>query len=354
VSPHRVEPFRTAPLFRRTVFVSTGVVFVLAVALLAWTLSQVLLLLFAGALWGVLLYRSAQLVSRFSGLPRNGSLALVLSFALAFAVVLSWWLVPRIGDQADDLRKQIPQAVDRLTEYLQHRAPVAIPEGGSFSLPRILGESSDLVQRFAGIFSTALGIVGGAVVVLFVGLFLAVSPETYLSGFVILFPKPRRTRIRQILDRLGDTLWWWIVAQFGSMIVIGVLTGIGLAFLGVPLLFSLALLAALMTFIPNVGPIIAAIPAILLGFLESPQQALWVALMYTGVQTVEGYMITPLFQQRAISMPPALLISAQVAMAVVAGAIGLLVATPLTAVVMVLVRELYVRDVLQEPLKDSL
>jgi predicted PurR-regulated permease PerM len=148
------------------------------------------------------------------------------------------------------------------------------------------------------------------------------------------------------LDSVADTLWWWLVAKIASMLVVGALTWIGLVALNVPLAFTLAVIASLLTFIPNIGPVLSAVPAMLLGLLQSPITAVWVALLFIVIQTVESYLITPVFQQRAISLPPALVIAAQVLMGVLSGGLGLIVATPLAAAISVLVKELYMRDVL--------
>lgn len=131
------------------------------------------------------------------------------------------------------------------------------------------------------------------------------------------------------------------------MAIIGACTAVGLWALGVPLALTLALLAAALTFVPNFGPILAAVPAVLLGLLESPTKALYVVLLYVGVQTVESYVLTPLIQKRTVSAPPALTILAQVLLGVLVGGLGVVLATPLTAVALVLARELYVRDVLE-------
>lgn len=130
------------------------------------------------------------------------------------------------------------------------------------------------------------------------------------------------------------------------MILIGSLTTAGLWLLDVPLALTFGVLSALFTFIPNIGPPLAILPAILLALTLSPTRALYVLLLYLVIQTVESYLLTPLLQQRVVSLPPALTISAQILMAVLLGGLGLALATPLTAVSLVLVKMLYVEDVL--------
>ena len=137
------------------------------------------------------------------------------------------------------------------------------------------------------------------------------------------------------------------------MIIIGVLTAVGLWLLGVPLALTLGLLAALLTFIPNIGPILAVVPAALLALLQSPTRALYVVLLYLGIQTVESYLLTPLMQKRTVSLPPALTIFAQVLMGILVGRIGLVLATPLTAALFVLVKMLYVEDILGDSIETD-
>jgi predicted PurR-regulated permease PerM len=131
------------------------------------------------------------------------------------------------------------------------------------------------------------------------------------------------------------------------MCVVGVLTAIGLWALGVPFVLSFAVLAAGLDFIPNIGPVISAVPAVLVALLQSPMTALWVAVLYLAIQVLESYILAPIVQHRAVDLPPALLISSQVLLAVLLGVPGLLFATPLTVVLLVLVRRLYIADFLE-------
>ena len=153
---------------------------------------------------------------------------------------------------------------------------------------------------------------------------------------------------------LGHVLRRWLLAKFISMAVVGVLTGIGLWLLEVPLAISLAVLASLLTFIPNIGPVIAAIPALLLAFVDGPSKALSVALLYLAVQTVESYGITPFVERETVALRPALTLSAQLALGLLTGFVGVIVATPLTAVCIVIVQTLYIQDVLGDRAQTSL
>jgi predicted PurR-regulated permease PerM len=130
------------------------------------------------------------------------------------------------------------------------------------------------------------------------------------------------------------------------MILVTVVTASGLALLGIPLALTLGVIAGLLEFIPNVGPIVAAIPAVLIAFLSGPQTALYVMIFFLAIQQLESYILTPLVQRRAVSLEPALIITAQLAFATTVGALGMLLATPLAAGLLVAVKMLYVEDVL--------
>jgi predicted PurR-regulated permease PerM len=184
------------------------------------------------------------------------------------------------------------------------------------------------------------------VMVAFIGLYLAIDPGIYRRGLLSLVPLDRRARAAEILAAVGEALRGWLLGQVFAMLVVGVLATIGLWLLGIPLALALGLLAALLGFIPYLGPLAAAVPAVLLALLAGPQQALQVALLYVGIQLLEGYFLTPLVQQRAVHLPPALTISAMVVMGGLLGGLGLALAVPLTAAAIVLVQKLYVEDVL--------
>jgi len=156
-----------------------------------------------------------------------------------------------------------------------------------------------------------------------------------------------RPTVDHVLDKLRDVLRGWLLAQLGSMAVIGVLTALGLWALGIPLVVALGLLAALLTFIPNLGPIMSAIPAVVLALAADPITAVWVALLYIGVQLVEGNVTTPLIQQQTIDLPPALTIVMQFLLGVLFGLMGLALAVPVTAVGITLVQTLYVKGYLE-------
>jgi predicted PurR-regulated permease PerM len=187
--------------------------------------------------------------------------------------------------------------------------------------------------------------------VIIVGIYLAAQPRLYVDGLLMLFPKAERPRLREVAREVGRTLKWWMIGQLIPMACIGVFVGGGLWLIGIPLWLPLGIIAALLNFIPNFGPIIAAVPAILIALAADPTKALWVVVLNIAAQNLEGYLITPLVQRRAVAMPPALTILSQVLLGLLLGPLGIVLAAPLTAATIVIVKMLYVHDALGTPVK---
>lgn len=186
------------------------------------------------------------------------------------------------------------------------------------------------------------------VVIFFLGIYTAATPAIYRRGLVKLVPPAHRERASEVLSDLRVTLWRWILGRLFSMSVIGVATAIGLWLMGVPLPITMGVIAALLTFVPNIGPVLSVIPPLLLALPQGMMLGVYVVLFYLVLQLVESYLLTPLVQRYEVSLPPALTISVQLLMGVLAGILGLALATPLAAATTVLVKDLYIHDVLQD------
>jgi predicted PurR-regulated permease PerM len=195
--------------------------------------------------------------------------------------------------------------------------------------------------------TSTFGALGNFVIMLFIGIYGALDPVTYRRGLLALLAPSLRSRADAMISRSGQTLRNWLSAQFLSMSVVGVLTFAGLWLIGLPLAAALALISALLTFIPNIGPLIAAVPALLLAFASGGKMVLLVIGVYVVVQAIETYLVTPLIQQEKVSLPPALVIGAQLLMGVLFGILGLALATPLAALTLTLASGLYVHDYLE-------
>src|SRR5207248_7784174 len=163
-----------------------------------------------------------------------------------------------------------------------------------------------------------------------------------------LFPKRARRRAGEVLSAMATVLRRWLVTQLIAMLVIGSVTTVVLLLLGVKAPFALGILAGLLEFIPTVGPILSAFPAVAMGFLDSPEKALYVAIAFWGIQFAENHLLIPLLMKGGVDAPPVLTILSQALMALLFGFLGLMCAVPLLAATMVAVKMLYVEDVVGE------
>lgn len=203
--------------------------------------------------------------------------------------------------------------------------------------------------RFAGTaVSESVNAIVYFVLAVAIGLYLAAGFKTYRDGFVRLFAPEKRDRIEEIFGVLVHSLEGWLNGIAVSMIVLGVASFAGLSLLGVPLALTFALLTALLTFIPNLGAVLSVIPPALMGLTVSPRISVYVLIFYLILQNAEGLVITPKVQARAASIPPPVLLSAQILMATLWGFYGLVVAAPLCAAGIVLVQMIYLEDRLGE------
>lgn len=322
------------------------VVAVTSVVLLAvWGLGDVLLLIFATVLLACILDLPAGVIERRTGLSRGASVVLIMVLLLVIGSALVWWRGPILVSTSVDTGNQLELQFQRLWDLL-----------GQSPLGRIarsqLRIGYDSVRRgFAGyvpgVAGSVLGIGGSLLVVTASSLFIAASPRRYVEGSIRLLPIPWRSRARGVMREIGLTLQNWFAGQLVDMAVVATLTGIGLFALGVPLALTLALIAGLLNFVPFVGALFGAAPAMLVAFSQSTTTAIWVAVLFTAVQTIEGNIIAPVVQKKAVSLPPALTILSQTVLGAVFGAVGLLLATPLTAAALVFVRSAYIEGVLE-------
>lgn len=316
----------------------------------AWLTIDVLFLLFAGTLLGIFLQRVSRAVSRWTGLSYSWALAGVLLIALAITAAFVAYLVPTAAEQFGQLQKELASAVDAVKqrmlqyEFLQNTFRGGADQGQS-GTPLIGGDRLWRTARQA--VSWSVGSLAYLIVWLFIGIYLAAEPDIYVRGVAALAPPSRRNHVRQLVRDLHETLWWWLLGRLTSMAIIGVFTALGLWMLQVPLPIPLAVLAAVLTFVPNIGPTLALIPPVLLALQQSPQTALYVFLFYMALQFVESYLITPLIQRKGVSLPPVITISSQVALGLLAGALGMALAAPLAAATILLVRRVYVENILE-------
>jgi predicted PurR-regulated permease PerM len=340
------KPGRLDPVFRRGVEIAAGGAAIIALTILFWYTAQVLLLFFFAAFLSIFFSGLAKLLQRFLPLTYRGALAFVLLGLLSLLLIAGFLVGPAVADQSANLSQALPNAGKQLYNQINSSSwGKTVLSGLQQAMSASKDSNMQNVLKFAGLTLHGLG---GLIFAVVIGIFFAADPELYRNGLLALFPAARRDRMREVLDELGFTLWWWLIAQLCTMASVGILIGIGLTILGVPLSGTLGLIAAILSFIPSLGPFISVIPAVLLGLTISPMMGVWVCLLYLGVQTLEANVITPLVQQRAISLPPAFVLGSELVMGLCLGGAGLMFATPLAAVLLVLVNMLYIQDVLHE------
>jgi predicted PurR-regulated permease PerM len=182
-------------------------------------------------------------------------------------------------------------------------------------------------------------------------LFVAFDPNVYQRGVLWLVPKRHEAVAGETMERLSVALRWWMVGRLGSMIAVGVITSLGMWMIGMPAPMALGALAGLLSFVPNIGPVVAAIPGLLLALGTGPLMAVWALGVYIVAQLIESNVITPLVDQYAVAVPPGVLIVTQFVFAALAGVWGMIVATPLLVVIIVLVQQLYIREGLDKPIE---
>jgi predicted PurR-regulated permease PerM len=320
---------------------------VLLLASLLWFAADVLLLLFAAVLLATLLRAATNGLLALTGLADGLALALVVLLATGGVLGLGWVLVPQVIAQIPELIESLGATLGELEQALGV-GEMARDLADGMDLADILPSPSGLLGGATGLISSTFGALANLVIVSVVGIYLAANPELYLRGVARLVPPGKRAPTRDLLETLGRTLRWWMVGQLVSMTAVGLLSYIGLSLLGLPLALTLAVVAFFLTFIPFIGPLLSAIPVILVAFSQSPTVALYAFLLYTAIQMLEGYVLTPNVQRRSVSLPPALTIAAQVLLGVLLGALGVTLATPLAAAAMVIVNRLYVEEVLED------
>jgi predicted PurR-regulated permease PerM len=323
-----------------------GLIFTMG-GLIVWLLKDVVLVIFAAALFAVLLHGLARLLSRSIRLPYGAALTIVALILLGLVTGLGWYAGPNLADEAAQLRDKLGQAIGQLHgtlgksswgRFALHQLPTVMggdkQEGGGNAMP------VGLAGSVAGFFESIFGALGTFAVILVAGLYFAANPQLYVDGVMRLLPPEHRRAGRRLAAAAGDALWHWTAGQAVDMLFVGIVSVIGLTMLNVPLAPVLGILAGLMNFVPYIGAIVGFIPAILIALSQGPQHALSVAILYAVIQGFEGNVLAPIIQRRAAHLAPALTILSQTTIGALFGIPGLMLATPLAAALVAVVQVL--------------
>lgn len=356
----------TLPQYIQRVLVTLAI---LVVALLLWQWLDVLLLVFGALLVAVILRAVSDPISRYTRL--NEGLSLLVAAVLVFGAIAGtlWLFGSTIADQVGQLGHALPAAWASLkprVAALPYGAQIlATIEGfntshvganGAGPSPLSEGVIAQLrggLVRLGGFAQSAVGAVANMFVVLVAGAYFAAQPRLYRDGVLMLLPQKARPEVKAALDDAGRALRLWLLGTLFSMLVVGILTGVGAAVIGLPAPIALGLIAGLAQFVPIVGPISSIVPGVLVGMSMGMQTVIWTLVVYIAIQQFESNLLTPLVQRKTVSIPPALTLFAVIAMALIFGPLGVIFATPLTVVAFVMIRRLYVKDVLGEAIDPT-
>ena len=338
---HSPHPPPVEAVFIRRILVAAMIVILL---LALWRVSLVLVLTFGGVLVAIALRNISVPLSRVLRLPDRVAV-LIATLGVGLVVIGFFGLFGNMAsDQFAALVSQIPGAAESARAWLNGSAIGREVLSG-------LDNSTIAAGRLLSALPVAGGILGGIgemILVVTVGIFFAADPHTYVAGMLRLVPPRRRERARQILDAMGLALRKWLIAMTLDMLLLGVMTGVGMWLIGVPLPMALAVMSGVAVFVPYIGPAIATIPGLLLALSVSPTLALYAAIVYLIVLTIEGYISQPLLQRWTVSLPPVVNLLAILVFAPLFGIWGAVLATPLAVALWVLVQKVYVEDVLED------
>jgi predicted PurR-regulated permease PerM len=320
------------------------VVGVLVLVAALWRMREVLLLAFAAALLGTLLRTVADFLAWHARLPGGAAYGLAILLLLVLLGAAAWIFGAQASAQVNALAERLPQALAAVQGWLDKQpwaraAMQSIAPGSG---------TKQIAAHLSVVALTGFDMAAALVLVLFGGVYFGAQPTLYRHGVVLLFPPALHQRAGEAFALAGYAMRRWLLGQLVDMALIGAMTGAGLWAIGAPSPFALGLLSGLAAFVPYVGAIAAGALAVLVSATQSLQLGLETLVLYLAVEQIEGHLIMPFVQRWTIALPPALGVFAVVAMGYLLGPLGLLLATPLTVVLFVLVKKLYLQDTLGE------
>jgi predicted PurR-regulated permease PerM len=299
--------------------------------------SEVIFVLFAGILFAIFIRTIASWLCAKTGVPYTFAAAATLTAIIGVSASGILALGPSIDEQLRLLSVRLPRITHSVLHQLQHLPGWARDVVGQPSASDLRPEAGTVVSGASDFVAGATLLLGALVVIFFLGLYGALSPESHTRVALAVVPAEHRERAEAVLVELADTLGRWLIGRMVAMLFVGVFTAIGLALLRVPVAVGLGIVAGLLTFVEYLGAVVSAIPACLIALAVSPLHVLWVIVLFTVVHIVEGYILTPLIARQAVHFPPAYTLGAQLILGGLFGVLGLTFATPLCVVLVVVV-----------------
>ncbi|MFD0795415.1 AI-2E family transporter [Mucilaginibacter litoreus] len=325
--------------FNNKLWKAGGILSLIVILLLLFkALFGMLLLLLAGILMAVYFHGCAGLMNKWLHIPYKAAVFLSVFLNSVLMIAFLWFVGARLEQQITELSETLPRTIGHAKEWLRG-SPIGTKALDYLSVSADSGKTFSIAKQ---LFSSSFGILSDLYIIILLGLFFTAGPGVYKRGIIKILPPAAKEKGSKVLDELYKVLKNWIKGLLFGFVFIAVLTGLGLYIIGMPLILTLALIAGLMNFIPNFGPIIALVPAFLLALTDGITTALIVAGLYTGIQVVQSAVTQPLIQKKMVNIPPALVVFGQVAMGLLGGFWGVLLATPIIAILMTLVNKLYV------------
>ena len=323
--------------FKRTLIV----VAVVATPILIWYLFGVVLMAFGAIILAILLRLGTQPLMQV-GLPEP--IALIVSGLLVIGVIgaCGYLFGTNLSNEFQDVVQRATDAMTSIQATL-HKSPV-----GNYLLTHMTGGNFSFTDILTGVLKVSTTFLEGIIIVLITGAYLAAQPELYRRGLIWLFPPSKHARAAEIFDAIVAALRLWLLGQLVEMVLVGLLSTFAVWIIGVPSAVALGLIAAIGEFIPYLGPILAAIPALLVAITKSPEAAFWILIAYLIIHQLEGQIIAPLIQHHMVAIPPAVMLLGIVAITYLFGAIAIIFAAPIAVVVFTTVNLVYVRDTLGE------
>lgn len=339
----RMHQWRTFGLMMAALLAGAGL-------FLAYHIAETLLLVFAGMLLAVVLDAATLLLGRVLHIHRLVRLSIVSLLGFAGFVAAVVWGGVTLVSQLQNFVEVVAGQAQALTERLETWGMAPSDTGEGTEEGKLLEFLPDPKQWFGhaqAAFGLTTGVVAKTVIILFLGLFFAADPVSYRNGFLKLVSVHKRIRVGQVLEEAGRSLRWWVIGQLASMAIVAVTVSLMLLAVGIPNAVLLGVAAGLLNFIPFLGPVLAGIPVLLAAMPEGPSTLMLVMALFVTLQSIEGYLINPMIQKRAVYLAPAWSLTALVVFGALFGGIGVALATPILAVTRILVLRLYVEDVLE-------
>lgn len=326
-------------VFAKKIWISAGIISLFFVLIFLFKiLFSTLMLVLAGVLLAVYFIGCARLIEKLH-IPYTVSVFISVAVNIALVVGFFWFVGSRLEQQANQLSDTLPQTIQHLKDQMGQSAVGK----KTLSFLHSSGDSEKTKAIAKKFFSSSFGILSDIYIILLLALFFIASPSLYKKGFIHLLPPSGKEKGVDILNSLHKTFKNWIIGKIVAFFFIAIFTGLALWIIGMPLVLTLALIAGLLNFIPNFGPLIALIPAVLLALMQGTNMVILVVVLYTVIQILQSAVTQPLIQQKMVKVPPAMIIFAQVVMGMLAGFWGVLLATPVVVIIMEVVNELYVK-----------